>query len=94
MNLDAAVNATLEMESYLTPKPAILGIASTDVECPTDKTSSLSASATTTDTDPTACLMKQLIEQMDRMKLELWHSKRPHSTTEGRGSQKGGALIT
>ena len=90
-NLDAAVSATLEMESYLTPKPATLEIASTDVECPADQTSSLSASATTTDTDPTACLVKQLIEWMDRMEFELQHSKRPHWTTEGRGSQKRGS---
>ena len=93
-NVDAAVSATLEMESYSTSKPATLGIASIDVEWPTDQTSSLSASATTTDTDPTAYLMKQLIERMDRMELELQHSKWQNWTTEGRGLQKGGALIT
>ena len=86
-NLDAAVSATLEMESYLPSKSAILGIAGTDVKSLTEQTS-LTAAATATGTDSTTELMKQLLDRMDKMEVELRQSKQAQLTAEGRGSRK------
>ena len=75
-NLDAAVSATLEMESYL---PSKLTTARADLEGIT-KTENVAAAATTKeDMESTSHLMKQLLERMGRMELELHQSKQTQS---------------
>ena len=70
-NLDAAVSATLEMESYL---PSKLMTARTDLEGST-KTDTVTAASTKEDLESTSHLMKQLLERMGRMEVELNQSK-------------------
>ena len=70
-NLDAAVSATLEMESYL---PSKLMTARTDLEGST-KTDTVTAASTKEDLESTSHLMKQLLERMGRMEVELHQSK-------------------
>ena len=75
-NLHAAVSATLEMESYLLSK---LTTARTDLEGPT-KTDTVTAASTKEDQESTSHLMKQLLERMGRMEVELHQSKQIQSS--------------
>ena len=74
-NVDAAVTATLEMESYLPSKMITLGTAATDVEHPTEKPTVTAAATTSGGSESTSGLMKQLLKRMDRMEVELRQSK-------------------
>jgi len=71
-NLDAAVTATLEMESFLPHKGMPLTVASTDVVHETDQ--SLVAN---TSYDPTAQMMKELLDRMKKLEIELQEVKDP-----------------
>ena len=75
------MTATLEMESYLPSKMMTLGTAATDVEHPTEKPTVTAAAVTSVGPESTSGLMKQLLERMDRMEVELRQSRQiqaPH----------------
>ena len=78
-NLDAAVSATLEMESYLPSKVVTVGTAGTDVECPMEQKTVI-ASTATGGSESTSSLMKQLLERMDKMEVELRQSKQAQAS--------------
>ena len=69
------MSATLEMESYLPSKVTTLRTARTDLECPTETKTVIASATTKGDSESTSHLMKQLLEQMDRMEVELRQSK-------------------
>ena len=52
-----------------------LGTAATDVEHPTEKPTVTAAATTSGGSESTSGLMKQLLERMDRMEVELRQSK-------------------
>ncbi len=61
-NLDTAVSATLEMESYLPSKVTTLRTAGTDLEYPTETKPVIASATTKGDSESTSHLMKQLLE--------------------------------
>ena len=77
-SLDAAVSAMLEMESYLLLKPTTAGAASTGISNPAETT----AAAVNTENEPMTDLMKQQLERMDRMEVELRQPKQAYETTQ------------
>ena len=81
-NLDAAMSATLEMESYLPSKMTALETAGTNFECPAETTTAVASATTAEGLESTSSLIKQLLERMDRMELELQQSKQTQASLE------------
>ena len=75
-NLDAAVTATLEMESYLPQKGSgmVLGVAGTKLVNETDQ-APVAAAATVQDS--TAGMMRELLDRMTKLEIELKEVKDP-----------------
>ena len=71
-NLDTAVTATLEMESYLLQKGMPLGVASTELV--SDAEQPLVAA---TSYDAAAGMMRELLDRMTKLEIELKEVKEP-----------------
>lgn len=85
--LDAAVSATLEMESYLPQKGTTVGIARAEF-CPTEQQTNIEVASTSS--EPTVGMMKQLLERMGKIEMELQQCR---NVSERLGAFQGGRRI-
>ena len=85
--LDAAVSATLEMESYLPQNRTTVGATGTEL-CSTEHQTGIEVASTSSES--TAGMMKQLLERMEKMEMELWQNR---NVSERFGSFQGARRI-
>ena len=85
--LDAAVSATLEMESYLPQNRTTVGATGTEL-CSTEQKTGIEVASTSSEL--TAGMMKQLLERMEKMEKELQQNR---NASEKFGSFQGARRI-